>query len=150
MHMGSILRESNWLFVTDWRIPSAVYICASTTAVSNMCLWWETLKQHSPCDESKSSWERRHYEVWQHVFLQYKNIIIMHSHGYFYSTQLTRDLFSQWYCCAVMQICVDCVGIWSGCLALGCLYNLIPYGQFRDHRDVFFLWSLKFGSWEWL
>lgn len=23
--------------------------------------------------------------------------------------------------------------IWSGCLALRCLYNLLPYGQFRDH-----------------
>lgn len=120
---------------------SAVRICTSTTAVSNMCLWCETLKLHSRCNGSKSSlpWEWRHYEVWQHMFLQQKNIIIMHSHGSFYNTQLTHDLFSQNYCCAVTQIWWlwrDL--IWSGCLALRCLYNLMPYGQFGDHRDFFF------------
>ncbi len=62
----------------------------------------------------------------------------MHSHGYFYSTQLTHVLSVVLLRCHanMCRLCRDLIR--SGCLALGCLYNLIPYGQFRDHRDGFF------------
>lgn len=141
--MGTVFLESNWLFVTDWRTPSAVHICASTTAVSNMCLWCETLKKHSWWDGSKSSlpWERRHYDVWQHV-----SSVEKYDHyafaWVFFTTQLTHDLLLLLRCHANMwRLWRDL--ILSGCLALISLYNLKPYGQFRDQRDFFLqFWSL--------
>lgn len=60
----------------------------------------------------------------------------MHSHGSFYSTVNPWPVLSVLLLRCHANMCRlwrDL--IWSGCLALGCLYNLIPYGQFRDHRD---------------
>lgn len=44
-------------------------------------------------------------------FFSRKILLLCIRIGSFYSTQLSHDLYSQCYCCAVTQICADCEGI---------------------------------------